>query len=397
MKPFQVKNNVTWVGKTDWELRKFHGEEYSTHKGTTYNSYLIREKKTVLIDTVWQPFAREFVENLKQVIPLEKIDAVIANHAEVDHSGALPELMRHIPDRPVYCTANGVKSLKGHYHADWDFHVVKTGDRLPVGDKELIFIEAQMLHWPDSMMTYLTGDNIVFSNDAFGQHYATESLFNDLADQAELSTECLKYYANILTPFSKLVAKKIQEVVSLNVPIDMICPSHGVIWRDNPLQIVEKYTKWAGDYRENQATLVYDSMWQGTRIMAEAIANGIREADPQVTVKLFNISHSDKNDVMAEVFKSKLVVFGSPTINRGILSAMAGFLEELRGLGFKGKKAAVFGSYGWSGESVSMMKGMLEAAGWPVYPEMLKVLWNPDAEGIRLSREFGRKIAKDAA
>ena len=240
--------------------------------------------------------------------------------------------------------------------------MVKTGDRLPLGDKELVFIEAQMLHWPDSMMTYLTGDNIVFSNDAFGQHFATESLFNDLADQAELYTECLKYYANILTPFSRLVEKKIQEVVSLHVPIDMICPSHGVIWRDNPLQIVEKYAKWAGNYRENQAAIVYDSMWHATRIMAEAVANGIREADPRVAVKLFNISHSDKNDVIAEVFKSKLVAFGSPTINRGILTAMAGFLEEVRGLGFKDKRAAVFGSYGWSGESVSMMKEILERA-----------------------------------
>lgn len=275
--------------------------------------------------------------------------------------------------------------------------MVKTGDRLPLGDKELVFIEAQMLHWPDSMMTYLTGDNIVFSNDAFGQHFATESLFNDLADQAELYTECLKYYANILTPFSRLVEKKIQEVVSLHVPIDMICPSHGVIWRDNPLQIVEKYAKWAGNYRENQAAIVYDSMWHATRIMAEAVANGIREADPRVAVKLFNISHSDKNDVIAEVFKSKLVAFGSPTINRGILTAMAGFLEEVRGLGFKDKRAAVFGSYGWSGESVSMMKEILERAGWPVYPEMLKVLWNPDAEGIRQCHEFGMKIAKESA
>ncbi|MFA5519262.1 MAG: MBL fold metallo-hydrolase, partial [Spirochaetota bacterium] len=182
-----VKNNVYWVGKTDWDLRKFHGDEYSTHKGSTYNSYLVKEEKTVLIDTVWKPYAKEFVENLKQEIDLKKIDYIISNHAEVDHSGALPELMQHIPDTPIYCTANGVKTIRGMYHnKDWDLRVVKTGDKLSLGSKELIFIEAPMLHWPDSMMCYLTDDNILFSNDAFGQHYASEYLFNDLVDQNEL-------------------------------------------------------------------------------------------------------------------------------------------------------------------------------------------------------------------
>ncbi|MBN1141613.1 MAG: MBL fold metallo-hydrolase, partial [Deltaproteobacteria bacterium] len=170
--PFTIKNNVSWVGKIDWELRKFHGNELSTHRGSSYNSYLIREQKTVLIDTVWGPFGKEFVDNLAQRIDLEKIDFVVACHGETDHSGALPMLMHRIPETPIYCTANGVKSLKGQYHKDWNFKVVKTGDRLDLGGKELVFIEAPMLHWPDSMFCYLTGDNILFSNDAFGQHYA---------------------------------------------------------------------------------------------------------------------------------------------------------------------------------------------------------------------------------
>jgi len=389
-----VKENVSWVGKIDWELRKFHGEEYSTHRGSTYNSYLVRDEKTALIDTVWKPFAAEFVENLKNEIDLKKIDFIIANHAESDHSGALPELMKLIPGAPVYCTANAVKSLKGHYHQDWNFHTVKTGDRLNIGSKELIFIEAPMLHWPDSMFCYLTGDNILFSNDAFGQHYASELMFNDLVDQAELFQECVKYYANILTPFSALVDRKIKEVVGFGLPVDLICPSHGVIWRDNPLQIVTRYAEWAANYRENQVTIIYDTMWDGTRKMAEAMAKGIHEADGDVTIRLFNVARSDKNDVITEIFKSRAVLVGSPTVNRGILSAVAGILEEMRGLGFKEKKAAAFGTYGWSGESVTMITERLRGGGFQVVNDGLKELWNPDQQSMARCHAFGADFIK---
>lgn len=388
----KIKNNVFWVGKVDWELRKFHGEEYSTHRGSTYNAYLVREERVALIDTVWQPFAREFIEDPD--VDLDSIDYIIANHAEIDHSGGLPELMKRIPDTPVYCTANGVKSLKGHYHADWDFNVVKTGDKLSLGPKELIFIEAPMLHWPDSMFCYLTGDNILFSNDAFGQHYATELLFNDLVDQDELYQEAIKYYANILTPFSRLVDKKIKEFVSLNLPVDLICPSHGVVWRDNPLQIVNKYSEWANDYQENQITILYDTMWNGTRIMAENIAEGIKENDGRVKIKLFNTARSDKNDIITEVFKSKAILVGSPTINRGILSSVAGILEEIRGLQFKGKKAAAFGCYGWSGEGVKMITQSLKDAGFEMVDEGIRELWNPDSDALGNCVEYGKKISR---
>lgn len=389
---FNVKNNITWVGKVDWELRKFHGSEYSTHRGSTYNSYLVREEKTALIDTVWAPFAKEFVANLEKIIDLDSIDYIIANHGEIDHSGALPELMRRIPDKPIYCTANGVRSLKGHYHRDWNFVTVRTGDRLSLGSKELVFIEAPMLHWPDTMMCYLTGDNVLFSNDAFGQHYATSGMFNDTADRDELDAECMKYYANILTPFSPLVTKKINEVLSLKVPVDMICTSHGVIWRDNPTQIVEKYLAWADAYRENQVTILYDTMWNGTRVMAESIADGIREADGKVTVKLLNASITDKNDIITEVFRSKAVGVGSPTINQGILSSVAALLEEIRGLKFKKKKAFAFGSYGWSGESVKMITDGLKLAGFDLAGDGIRALWNPDDDTVKACIDFGRKI-----
>ena len=388
-----IKNNVYWVGKVDWALRKFHGNEYSTHKGSSYNSYLIKEEKTVLIDTVWSPFSKEFVKNLAEEVELNQIDYIVANHAETDHSGALCDLMSIIPDVPIYCTANGVKSLKGHYHKDWNFQPVKTGDKLSLGDKELIFVEAPMLHWPDTMFCYLTGDNILFSNDGFGQHYASDLLFNDLVDQNELFAECIKYYANILTPFSKFVDKKIQEIVALNLPLDIICTSHGVIWRDNPMQIVEKYVQWAQAYKENQIAILYDTMWNGTRVMAENIAKGIEEKDKTVSVKLFNVASSDKNDVVTEVFKSKGIVVGSPTINRGILSATAGILEEIRGLAFKDKKAASFGCYGWSGESVKMINEQLKDAGFDVMDEGIKALWNPDDEAISKCIDYGKSLA----
>ena len=392
---FKIKNNVYWVGKTDWELKKFHGNEYSTHRGSTYNSYLIKEEKKVLIDTVWMPFAKEFVDNLSKEINLEDIDYVIANHAEIDHSGALPELMKRIPDTPIYCTANGVKSLKGHYHKDWNFRPVKTGDTLDLGnDKQLIFVEMKMLHWPDSMACYMTKDNILFSNDAFGQHYANEYMYNDLVDQNELFTECIKYYANILTPFSSLVDKKIKEVLSLNLPIDIIATSHGVIWRENPTQIVEKYLAWANNYQTNQITILYDTMWKGTKRMAEAISKGIVETDKTVNVKLYNIANSDKNDIITEIFKSKTILVGSPTIGGGIISTTAEILEIIKGLRFKNKKAASFGCYGWSGESVKVIRDHLEKSGFTIINDGIRAQWNPDQESIDKCVEFGREIAK---
>ncbi len=372
-----VKNNIKWVGKIDWELRKFHGDEYSTHNGSSYNSYLIKEDKVALIDTVWGPFAKEFVENLAKEIDLNQIDFIIANHAENDHSGALPLLMQQIPDVPIYCTKNGVKSLKGLYHQDWNFQVVKTGDKLSLGSKELIFVEAPMLHWPDSMFTYLTGDEILFSNDAFGQHYASEFMFNDRVDQAELFAECVKYYANILTPFSPMVIRKIKEVLGFNLPLDMICTSHGIIWRDNPAQIVEKYMEWADNYQENQITILYDTMWDSTRVMAEQIASGIRSGDDKVTVKLFNLSKTDKNDAITEIFKSKAILLGSPTVNNGILVAVAAILEEIKGLKFKNKKAGAFGSYGWSGEAVKILSERLSDSGFDIINDGLRLTWSP--------------------
>jgi anaerobic nitric oxide reductase flavorubredoxin len=391
---FEIKDSVFWVGKIDWELRKFHGEEYSAQRGSSYNSYLIKDEKTVLIDTVWAPFADEFIEQLSETVDLNSIDYIVANHGEIDHSGALAKLLERIPGKPVYCTANAVKSLKGHYHQDWNFQVVKTGHRLPLGQRELIFVEAPMLHWPDSMFCYLTKSEILFSNDAFGQHYATESIYNDLADPSELWEECIKYYANILTPFNSFVKKKIEEVVSLNLPVSMICPSHGVIWRDDPMQIVRKYQQWASDYADNQFTLIYDTMWNSTRRIAEAIADGINAADPSIKLKVHNAARSDKTAIITDIFRSKGVMVGSPTINRGILSAVGGILEQIRGLSFKKKKAASFSSYGWSGEASAIINDLLAKSGFEPLAQGPRILWYPDDNALKQCFDYGKALVK---
>lgn len=388
----QINDYISWIGKTDWELKKFHGDEFTTTKGSSYNAYLIQDEKTVLIDTVWLPYDKEFVNNLKQEIDIHKIDAIIMQHGEIDHSGSLVELMREIPDTPIYCTANGVRSIKGQYHQDWNFIPVKTGDTLNIGKHTLKFIEAPMLHWPDTMFTYMEGEDMLFSNDGFGQHLASEYLYADQVDQAVLWEQALTYYANILAPFGLLVNKKIQEILGMDLRIQMICPSHGLIWRKNPQQIVQKYLEWANNYQENQITILYDTMWNSTRKMAEAIAEGIKEIDKEVTVKIMNTAKDDKTEVLTEVFKSKMILVGSPTVNNGYLHSIAGILEMIKGMKLKNKKAAAFGSYGWSGEAVGQMTELLKKAGFEIMNEGIKQMWTPDQEMKKQCIEFGKQI-----
>ncbi|MGV2987956.1 anaerobic nitric oxide reductase flavorubredoxin [Vibrio sp. E150_011] len=390
-----VKNNIHWVGQRDWEVQDFHGTEYKMTKGTSYNSYLIREEKTVLIDTVDHRFSHQFLQNLEMEIDLNTIDYIVINHAEEDHSGALSALLEKIPNTPIYCTEAAIDSIVGHHHhPEWNFNTVKTGDTLDVGNgKQLIFIEAPMLHWPDSMMTYLTGDAVLFSNDAFGQHYCDERLFNDEVDQTELMDQCLRYYSNILTPFSSLVIAKIKEVLSFNVPVDMIATAHGIVWRDNPIQIIEKYLEWADNYQEDRITIFYDTMSNNTRMMADAIAQGVHDVEPGVAVKVFNVSRQDKNEILANVFRSKGVLVGSSTMNNVMMPKIAGMLEEITGLRFKEKKAGAFGSYGWNGGAVDRIHSRLTDAGFET-TESLKTKWRPDGKAMRACREHGQRIAK---
>ena len=393
----RVTDKVTWVGKIDWELKKFHGDELSTMEGSSYNSYLIRDKKTVLIDTVWGPYDTECVNRLKEEIDLKEIDYIVMNHNESDHSGTLPALMREIPNTPIYCTKKGESILRGLYHQDWNYVNVKTGDELEIGDSKLVFVEASMLHWPDTMMTYMTGDNILFSNDVFGQHYASEMLYDDMDDISKLLHEAEKYYTNIITPFSTFVTKKLAEVQGMNLKIDLVAPSHGIIWRENIGLIMDLYAKWANNYQEDQITLIYDTMWQSTRKMAEAIAEGIQQASPNTTIKILNAVKNDKNDILVEVFKSKAILVGSPTINNGFSYAIAGILEMIKGLKFKNKKAASFGSYGWSGEAAKLIREFLEESKFAIVNDGIRVNWAPDQETIEQLREYGRKFVEEIA
>lgn len=389
----EMAPGVYWVGIVDWGLRKFHGHELSTHRGSTYNSYLIMDEKTVLVDTAWKPFQDEFIENIRQVIDPAKIDIVVANHSEPDHSSSLPAVMRYCPQATLIVSGRGEESVSGHYHQPWNFKKVKTGERINIGKSDLIFVEATMLHWPDSMFTYLTGKNILMPNDAFGQHYATAFRFNDQVDQEELYEEALKYYANILTPYSNLVSKKIDEVLALKLPVEMIAPSHGVIWRKDPLQIVKKYQEWAAQVPEKTAVVLYDTMWEGTRQMAEAIGDGL--AAENVPSKLFHTAVSDRNDVITEIFKTKAVVIGSPTLNQGILPTVAPILEDLRGLKFQNKIGAAFGTYGWSGEGVKVIEEHLTRCKIPVAVPGVRAKWQPRAEDLENCRKLGQAVAKE--
>jgi anaerobic nitric oxide reductase flavorubredoxin len=388
----KIAEDVYWVGVVDWALRHFHGYELSTPRGSTYNSYLIKDEKTVLVDTAWRPFADDFVAHVSEVVNPASIDVVVANHAEPDHSGGLPAIMRHCPDATVVVSKRGAESVPGYYHQDWNFKAVGTGDRINIGKRELVFVEAPMLHWPDSMFTYLTGANVLMPNDAFGQHYATDRRFNDEVDQHVLYEQALRYYANILTPFSDMVIKKIDEVLALKLPVDVIAPSHGVIWRDRPLQIVEKYKEWAAQKGEERAVVLYDTMWQATRRMAEAVGAGLlAEGAPY---KIFYAPVADRNAVLTEIFKAKAVVVGSPTVNRGYISTLGTYMEDLRGLGFKHKLGAAFGSYGWSGEAVATIEEHFKKCNFDVAAPGVRAKWQPAADDLAACVELGRAVGR---
>jgi flavorubredoxin len=387
----ELAKGVYWVGVVDWELRRFHGHELSTHRGSAYNSYLIVDKEIVLVDTVWTPFQDRLIENIREITDPAKITCVVANHSEADHSGALPAVMRHAPNATVVVSKNGLESIPGHFHQPWKLRAVKTGERIPIGENELVFVEAPMLHWPDSMFTYLTGRNILMPNDAFGQHYATTFRFNDEVNQQELYEEALKYYANILAPFSKLVTRKIHEVLALNLPVSMIAPSHGVLWRKDPTQIVKKYLEWAEQKPAPAAVIVYDTMWNGTRRMAEAVGVGLEQGG--VDCKILHAAVSDRNDVLTEIFKAKALLIGSPTMNNGILPSLAPILEELKGLRFQNKIGAAFGSYGWSGESVKIIEERLTECKVALVRPGVRCKWQPTPADLAACEQLGRDVA----
>ena len=392
MPSVKLTEGVYWVGAVDWNLRYFHGPAYSTHRGTTYNAYLIIDEQITLVDTVYRPFADELLRHIREIVDPAQIDNIIINHVETDHSGSLPVIMGLAPKARIYCTQRGKEGLEKHYFGDWDYHVVKTGDELKIGQRTLSFIEAPMLHWPDSMFTYLKEDAILMPNDAFGQHIATNFRFDDQVDMNEVMDEAAKYYANILLPFSPLVLKKLDEVTKAGIEIKMICPSHGIIWRKDPGLIVNAYVKWAKGETERRALVVYDTMWDSTEKMAKAILAGITSAG--VTAKLFKLSVSDRNDIIKEMINARAVVIGSPTMHNDILATIAPLLDDMKGLKPKGKIGMAFGSFGWGGGATGTIEEKLKTAGIEIVHEPITVKWVPTPEELNKCFEAGRILAE---
>jgi len=395
MLPTKVSEDIFWVGAVDWNIRHFHGFSYSTHHGTTYNAYLVVDKKTALIDSVHRPFAEEMIERIREIVDPSIIDYIVANHVETDHSGAILEILKLAPNAKVVGTARCKDGLQKHYFGNWDFQAVKTGDELSLGKRSLRFIEAPMLHWPDSMFTYIEKDSLLLPNDAFGQHLATSKRFDDEVDEKTLMEEAAKYYANILWAFSRLVTKKILEIQKLGWNISIIAPSHGIIWRNNPTRIVEAYLRWAKGEAKRKILVVYDTMWGSTEKMAKAMVEGVSSMG--IETMLFRLPFSDRGDIIKELLEAKGILVGSSTINNGVLPTMAPFLEELQGLRPINKMAAAFGSYGWGGGAVKAIEESLEKAGIEISAPALTTKWVPDKNEIQKCFDFGKEFAEKIA
>ncbi len=392
MKPVEIKKKIYWVGVVDWNVKNFHGHTYTTQRGTTYNAYLIVDDKITLVDTVYGPFAQEMIERIRAIVPPDKIDNIIINHVETDHSGALPVILKHCPKAKVFGTAKCKEGLFKHYYANMDFQVVKTGDSVKLGARTLAFIEAPMIHWPDSMFTYCPEEQLLLPNDAFGQHYATAERFEDEVNEAELMDEAAKYYANILWPLSSLIARKIEEVQKLNIPITMIAPSHGIIWRKDPMKIVRAYLGWARNETKRKVVVVYETMWGATEKMARAIAEGV--IDGGTGVRLFDIAQSDRTEVVKAMLDAKGFIIGSSTHDNDMLPAVAGFLAFLKGLKPKSRVACAFGSYGWSGGAVNGIEGVLKEAGIETIRPSISFKYVPDEKEITRCYEYGKEFAQ---
>ncbi|RJP21345.1 MAG: MBL fold metallo-hydrolase [Candidatus Abyssobacteria bacterium SURF_5] len=387
----QVAEGVYWVGAVDWNVRTFHGFTYTTPRGTTYNAYLILDDKIALVDTVYAPFTNEMMSRIGTYVDPSKIDYVIANHVETDHSGALAAILSVAKNAKLVCDARCKDGLEKNYFGNWDYQIVKTGDTISLGKKTLSFIEAPMLHWPDSMFTYIPQEELLLPNDAFGQHLASTERFAEDYDRAVLMEEAAKYYANILMPLSPLVLKKIEEIGKLKLSIKTIAPSHGLIWR-NPETIITAYTRWASGESEKAVLVVYDTMWGATEKMAKAIVEGIVSED--VSAKLVRIAVSDRSEAVRDCLLMKGLVVGSSTINAGMLPTLSPFLEDLRGLKPRKKIGAAFGSHGWGGGGAKAVDKILREMGVDVAADPVTVKYMPDQDELRKCFELGASVAR---
>lgn len=373
----EVKKGIYFVGAVDWNVRSFHG--YSTNRGATYNAYLIIDEKITLIDTVKAPFADELIRRISSIVDPEKIDYIISNHVEMDHSGAIPAIMKVAKNATIITSApSGLKGLQAHYGSDYNYMSVKAGDTLSLGERSLTFVATPMLHWPDNMVTYCPEEKILFSNDAFGQHFASSKHFDVDVNLEEVYQEAKKYYANILMLYGKQAAKALEIVRSLD--LEMICPSHGIIWTEHIPEILDKYEEFATGGAKEKALIVYDSMWHSTEKMAHAILEGF--AKKGMETKLYDLKENHISDIMTEVLDAKYIAVGSPTLNNTMMPTVASFLCYMEGLHPENKKAFAFGSYGWGGQAVAKIQDKLKEIGLEVICDPIKANYIPSEETL---------------
>jgi flavorubredoxin len=390
MESVQIAPGVYNVGVVDWNIRDFHG--YSTDLGTTYNAFLVMDEKIALIDSVKKEFADQLLDNIARIVDPRKIDYVISNHTELDHSGSLARIMHRVgEDKPLYCSKMGAKNLARHFPQKWNYQAVGSGDELKLGKRTLRFLETRMIHWPDSMFTYLVEDGVLFSSDGFGQHYAGPEKFDDQVGD-RIMGHAKKYFANILLLYASHIEKLIRQVADMKLDIRMICPDHGVIWRREPAKIVQAYVQWCRQEPEKKAVVIYDTMWHSTEKMAEAINAGILTEG--VVSKPLNLRAWHRSEVMTELFDARAVVVGSPTLNNGLFPTVADFLCYMRGLKPQNKIGAAFGSYGWSGEAVKLIENELKQMKVDLIQPGLKVQFVPEKSVLTACHEFGRNIGQ---
>jgi len=386
----KVTETVYWVGAIDWNIRDFHG--YSTSKGTTYNAYLVLADKVTLVDTVKAPFREELLARISSVIDPEKIDYIISNHSEMDHSGCLPEIIGAVKPEKVFASPMGVKALGDHFHLGLDITEVKDGERIDLGSRTITILEMRMLHWPDSMVSYLHEEKLLFSQDAFGMHLASSERFDDELELPLLEREAAKYYANILLPFSRQVLKALDRLGEAKLEFDIIAPDHGPVWRKSQGRMLELYRTWAEQRRGAKAVIVYDTMWGSTAKMAAAIADGLTAGGASVKVMKLRAAH--RSDIATEILDAGALVVGSPTLNNNIFPTVADLLVYLKGLKPVGLIGAAFGSYGWSGESVKQVEELLDGMKVEIAAEPQRARYVPDGEMLAACRKLGETLAE---
>lgn len=390
LKAVQITEKVWWVGAIDWNLKEFHG--YETGRGTTYNAYLVLADKITLVDTVKAPFKEEMLQRIASVIgDPSKIDYIISNHAEMDHSGALPEVMAEVRPEKVFASVMGVKALDAHFRIGESLTAVKTGDEISLGSMTVKFVETKMLHWPDSMFSYIPEQKILFSQDGFGMHLATDKLFADENDLTVLQQEARKYYANILLPYSPQVQKLLEDFPAFGLDVKIIAPDHGPLWRGELLaKPFELYKKWSEQKPENRAVVVFDTMWFSTEKMATAIADGLRAGG--TGVRLISMDARSRSEVITDILCAGALIVGSPTINNQMYPVVADVLSYIKGLRPKNLLGAAFGSYGWSGEAVAQINEQLSSMKVELVSEGLRVKYVPTDADLKACFDMGAKI-----